>query len=158
MASTHKKVIVRKYDRSSLQGFAAGESFVQNGLLEMLNLSGKVMQLPLDEIKDVHFVKEFSSAEALGSKTFVSRPRVEGLWIRLTFRDNDQLEGLIPNDLLALGRDGIQLTPPSTRSNTQHIFVPRTSIASLEVLAITGGGKLRRAKSKDSRQEQMFPL
>ena len=37
------------------------------------------------EIKGVYFVREFGDSESLTRKTFTTRPRSEGLWVRLRF-------------------------------------------------------------------------
>lgn len=155
MPSTHKKVIVRKMDRDSLTGYVAGSKFVADGKLELLTQSGKVIYIDLREVKGVYFVRDLADTEAVGRKTFTTRPRSEGLWVRIEFLDNDILEGLMPNDLTLLTGDGYLVIPPDTRSNTQRIFVPRTALASLTVLAVIGGGVHRR-REKDQRQVPMF--
>jgi hypothetical protein len=101
-------------------------------------------------------VREFGEPDSL-RKTFTTRPRTEGLWVRLRFRDNEVLEGMMPNDLTLMGAEGYLINPPETRSNTQRIFVPRTALAQLTVLAVIGGaaGK-RRAAAADTRQVPMF--
>src|SRR5208282_3272138 len=88
MATTHKKVIVRKMDRDSVNGYVSA-SFVSEGKLELLNTAGNVVSIELREVKGVYFVREFGDSESLTRKTFTSRPRIEGLWVRLRFRDNE---------------------------------------------------------------------
>lgn len=156
MPSTHKKVIVRKMDRDSLTGYVAGNNFVADGKLELLTQSGKVIFVDLREVKGVYFVRDFADTEALGRKTFTTRPRSEGLWVRIEFSDNDILEGLMPNDLTLLTGDGYLIIPPDTRSNTQRIFVPRSALSSLTVLAVIGGGVRRRKEAGDTGQVAMF--
>jgi hypothetical protein len=51
-------------------------------------------------------------------------------------KDNDCLEGLAQNDVNLLDDNGFLLAPPDSRSNTQRLFVPRTAIAELEILAV----------------------
>lgn len=153
MASTHKKVIVRKLDRDTLNGFVAAQ-FLADGKLELLNTAGNVVMIDLREIKGVFFVRDFNDSEDLVRKTFTSRPRAEGLWVRLKFRDNDVIEGLMPNDLLQVTSDGFLITPPDTRSNTQRIFVPRTALTEMSVLGVISE-RVRR-KPTDERQVSMF--
>lgn len=156
MPSTHKKVIVRKMDRDSLTGYVAGSNFVADGKLELLTQSGKVIFIDLREVKGVYFVRDFGDTESLGRKTFTTRPRSEGLWVRIEFVDNDVLEGLMPNDLTLLTGEGYLIIPPDTRSNTQRIFVPRSALSSLTVLSVIGGGIRRRREAKDTGQVPMF--
>jgi len=66
------------------------------------------------------------------------------------------LEGLMPNDLTQVTPDGFFLNPPDTRSNTQRIFVPRTAVAELTVLAVIGSQARRRKQVEDSRQVPLF--
>jgi hypothetical protein len=156
MSSTHKKVIVRKMDRDSISGYVSAE-FINEGKLELLNLAGNVVAIDLREIKGVYFVREFGDSESLTRKTFTSRPRSEGLWVRLRFKDNEILEGLMPSDLTQNSPEGYLVNPPDQRSNTQRIFVPRTALESLTVLAVIGGARRAgRRPIEDQRQVPMF--
>jgi hypothetical protein len=157
MPSTHKKVVVRKMDRDSINGYVSPSNFVHEGKLELLNTSGNVVAIELRDIKGVYFVREFGDADALSRKTFTSRPRTEGLWVRLRFKDNEVLEGMMPNDLTQNLAEGYLVNPPDLRSNTQRIFVPRTSLESLTVLAVIGATRRRRkGVTDDTRQVPMF--
>jgi len=156
MPSTHKKVIVRKIDRDSVSGYVAPLNFAQDGKLELLNTAGNVIGIDLREIKGVYFVREFGDSESLIRKTFTSRPRTEGLWVRLKFKDNEIIEGMMPNDLAQQTDEGFLINPPDMRSNTQRIFVPRTALDSLTVLAVIGGTHRQRRRPEDQRQVPMF--
>ena len=155
MPSTHKKVIVRKMDRDSINGYVSPTNFIVDGKLEMLNMGGNVVSIDLNDIKGVYFVREHGDSESPARKTFTTRPRVEGLWVRLTFRDNDVLEGVMPNDLVHIN-EGFLISPPDVRSNTQRIFVPRTALSDMTVLAVIGGPRARRPQPADVRQEPLF--
>jgi Family of unknown function (DUF6982) len=157
MPSTHKKVIVRKIDRDTLNGYVSPANFINAGKLEVLNTAGNLVGIDLKEIKGVYFVREFADSESLSRKTFTSRPRSEGLWVRLKFKDGEILEGMMPNDLTQALPEGYLVNPPDLRSNTQRIFVPRNALASLHVLAVIGGAqRRRRAAAEDVRQVPMF--
>jgi hypothetical protein len=156
MPSTHKRVIVRKFSRDSLSGYVAPAAFVSNGKLELLNTGGNLVFVDLSEIKSVFFVRDFSDAE-FTRKTFTSRPRSEGLWLRLKFKDNDLLEGLMPNDLTQVVQEGFLLNPPDTRGNVQRIFVPRVAVTSANVLAVIGSPQTRRRPAKaEEAQPELF--
>lgn len=157
MPSTHKKVIVRKTDRDSVNGYVAPANFIHEGKLELLNISGNVVAIDLRDIKVVYFVREFGDSETLSRKTFTTRPRTEGLWVRLRFKDNDVLEGMMPNDLSQTLAEGFLVNPPDLRSNTQRMFVPRGALESLTVLAVIGvARRKRRGIAADTRQVPMF--
>ena len=157
MPSTHKKVVVRKMDRDSINGHVAPANFVRDGKLELLNTAGNVVAIDLRDIKAVYSVREFSDSDSPSRKTFTTRPRTEGLWVRLRFKDNEVLEGMMPNDLSLTTAEGFLVNPPDLRSNTQRIFVPRTALDSLTVLAVIGATHRRRKGAPtDTRQVPMF--
>lgn len=153
---TNKKVIVRKTDRDSISGYVAPSNFVVDGKLELLNTTGNVVGIELSEIKAVYFVREFSDSEVMTRKTFTTRPRTEGLWVRLKFKDNETIEGMMPNDLAQNPEEGFLLNPPDLRSNTQRVFVPRASLTSLTVIAVIGAARRRKGGVPDTRQVSMF--
>ena len=157
MATTHKKVIVRKMDRDTATGYV-NATFVSDGKLELLNTSGNVVSIDLRDVKGVYFVRDFGDSESLTRKTFTSRPRIEGLWVRLRFRDNEVIEGVMPNDLLQEGVEGFSIIPADTASNTQRIFVPRTALAEMNVIGVIGEKKpgRRGRRPEDTRQVPMF--
>jgi len=156
MPSTHKKVIVRKADRDSVSGYVSPSNFVVDGKLELLNTSGNVVAVDLRDIKAVYFVREFSDSEVMSRKTFTTRPRTEGLWVRLKFKDNEVIEGLMPNDLAQNPAEGFLINPPDLRSNVQRLFVPRGALESLTVLAVIGATRRQRPGAADLRQVPMF--
>lgn len=156
MPSTHKKVIVRKVDRDSVSGYVAPANFVVEGKLELLNTSGNVVAVDLRDIKAVYFVREFSDSEVMSRKTFTTRPRTEGLWVRLKFKDNEVIEGIMPNDLAQNPAEGFLINPPDLRSNTQRVFVPRASLTSVTVIAVIGAARRRRKGPPDTRQVTLF--
>jgi hypothetical protein len=156
MPSTHKKVIVRKMGRDSISGYVAPARFVVEGKLELLNPSGKVVLIDLAEIKSVDFVRDFTETASSGRKTFTTRPRTEGLWVRLKFIDNDVLEGVMANDLTQMAPEGYLVTPPDTRGNVQRVFVPKSALNEMTVLAVIGRPEGRRKTAEDVHQEKLF--
>src|SRR5258708_3771310 len=157
MPSTHKKVIVRKMDRDSVSGYVSPTQFITEGKLELLNTTGTVIAMDLREIKGVYFVREFGDSESLTRKTFTSRPRSEGLWVRLRFKDNEILEGLMPSDLTQNLPESYLVNPPYQRSNTKPFFAPRPPLNPPTVLAVIGAPRRpRRGPTDDQRQVPMF--
>ncbi|GAA3764730.1 DUF6982 domain-containing protein [Terriglobus aquaticus] len=149
MGSGQKKVIVRRFSPGLLRGYLPATGFVSrkadSPVLQLLDLAGRVQDVPLHDVKIVHFVREFNltdeaNPERLPRKQFLARPRTEGLWVRLAFRDGDDLEGLAALDLsLAAGLAddlGIQLVPPDVRGNSQRVYVPRSALSALQVVAV----------------------
>jgi hypothetical protein len=89
-------------------------------------------------------------------KTFLSRPKLDGLWVRLRFRDGGSLEGVIPNDLLGLQENGLQMTPPDFNSNTDRIFVPRTALTEFTVLGVVGIARRKPTAAAAAAQPRLF--
>jgi hypothetical protein len=160
MPSSRKKVIVRKLSREWLAGYLPHADFAHQGRIEMLDLAGKVVTLPLEEIKWLCYVRDFNSGEvdnpeSLLRKSYAGRPRTEGLWLRLRLIDSDSIEGLAANDLTLLDSSGIFLVPPDIRSNTQRMFIPRSSIAEFMVVATIASPARRKADGRPH-QEDLF--
>src|ERR1051325_7021219 len=155
MPSTHKKVIVRKVDRDTVNGYVSPAHFVHDGKFELLNTSGNVVAIELSDIKCAFFVREFGDTDSLSRKTFASRPRAEGLWVRIKFKDGEVLEGLMPNDLSLTGAEGFLINPPDMRSNVQRMFVPRGALESQTVLAVIAASRRQRRGPADVLQVPM---
>jgi hypothetical protein len=169
MSNSRKKVIVRRFTGDALPGYLPPAAFVRNNSIDLLDLSGRILPLPLADIKTICYVRDFNlsdpvNPERLTRRTFLARPRTEGLWLRLTFRSGDLLEGLAPTDrslLDALVDDaGLFLTPPDTRSNTQRLYVPRVALTELQLLAVITTPSRRPSPadrpSKESLQDELF--
>ena len=163
MSSSRKKAIFRKYSRDWLAGYLPAGGFVREGRVEMLDLEGKVVDLAADELKWICYVREFNSGELnnperLLRKTFAGRPRGEGLFVRARLKDGELIEGLAANDATLVTSDGLFLTPPDLRSNTQRIWVPRSSLESLEIVAVIGAAKKAapREPAEKAAQEELF--
>ena len=104
----------------------------------MLTPDGEHEQIPLARIRAIYFVREFSDDFEPERKAFLSRPKLDGLWVRLRFTDSETLEGVVPNDLLNILDNGLQITPPDLNSSTDRIFVPRSALSEVTVLGVVG--------------------
>ena len=155
--STNKKTLIQRFDRENLVGYLNPGSYLQPRGVELLNLSGVLLQVPYDEIKSVSFVREFEAPDPQERRTFSTRPKSPGLWVRMRFKDNDQMEGLLANNLLLLEAFGFSFTPPDASSNIQRVFVPKQAVAEFEVLAVVGSPyrKEQKAKEKQAAKEQL---
>jgi uncharacterized protein DUF6982 len=162
MASHRKPVIVRKFSRDWVAGYA-GAVFDRNAAaLEILEPSGKVVSIEWNAVKWVCYVRDFPTAEQanperLLQRRFKARPRAAGLWLRMMLTDGDELEGLAANDRSLVDGAGLLLTPPDTRSTTQRIYVPRGSIQTLEVVGLIGVGRGKREETTQTAQPELFP-
>lgn len=143
--STAKKVLIRRFDREPLTGFVNPQSYLQPGGVELLAPNGALAMVPYLEIKAVCFVRDFDSAEAgPEKKVFNTRPKTDGLWVRMHLRDGEVLDGILSNNLLQLTPEGFTVTPPDAYANNQKLFVPRAALAQLNVLGVVGSPLTRR--------------
>lgn len=148
MSVARKKVIVRKWAGDYFAGYLASPTFPDPAHVTFLALDGKATLVPAEDVKWICFVRDFTGGDAgqpdrLLQKTFVRRPRSSGIWFRIRLQDNDVIEGLAQNDLSFLDSSGLSFYPPDTRSNTQRIVTPRSSIREMEVLAVIRAGMSR---------------
>jgi hypothetical protein len=144
--STAKKVVVRRFERENLNGFINPLSYLQAQKLELLRPDGALLELPYAEVKCVCFVKNFEAGAEPG-RIFLNRPKSEGLWVRMQFRDGEVLDGLLPNDLLSWDTVGFLVTPPEP---TEKIFVPREALRSIQILGVVGSPlTVKRKKGKE---------
>jgi hypothetical protein len=125
-------------DKKALRGYLSPTRLGQGDSIDVLTPDGEHEQIALTKIRAIYFVREFSDDFEPERKAFLSRPKLDGLWVRLRFTDNDTLEGVVPNDLLSLLDNGLQITPPDLNSTTDRIFVPRSALAEVTVLGVVG--------------------
>jgi hypothetical protein len=136
--STHKKVVVRFLDRRILRGYVNPGKLGDAETLELLTQEGEQRNFAVKEVRSIYFVREFADDFEPERKAFLSRPKLDGLWVRLKFRDEDIIEGIVPNDLLGLLDRGVQITPPDLHGTTLRIFIPRTALTEMTVLGVVG--------------------
>lgn len=152
--STNKKAVVHRFDREALAGFVNPRDFRQAEGIELLSRGGNVAFLPYWEVKYVLFVQDFAAGMApLERRLFANRPRRSGLWLRMTFRDGDELDGLVPNNLLLDGF-GFDLTPPDPAA-APRVFVPRAALKEAIILAVIGASA-RARRMAEREQIELF--
>ena len=154
--STSKKVLVSRFDREALTGFVHPQDWLLPGGLELLSVTGTVAVVPYEEIKLVCFVRDFEQGEPRREmRSFTSRPKMAGLWIRMRFRDGDSMDGLLTNNLLQLDPYGFSFIPPDPGFQNQRVFVPRAALAEMLVLGVVGSPLKVRRKPKEAPKEQI---
>jgi hypothetical protein len=144
-SSTLKKVVVVLADSSAVPGYVNPSKLGKDDVFDLLTQEGEHREVSLGKVRCVYFVREFTSNYALERKAFLSRPKLDGLWVRLKFRDSETLEGVVPNDLLALLDSGVHITPPDMQGDTQRMFIPRAAITEMKVLGVVGVARRPRA-------------
>ena len=152
--STNKKVIIERYQRETLRGFVNPQMWLSSHTLELLSPEGVVQQIPYEEVKVVSFVKDLDGSPLSAERRlFTTRPKTEGLWVRMLFRDGDYLDGLLANNLLQLDPQGFAIVPPDPGANIQRVFVPRAALSALKVLGVIGSPLRRRKRAPPAKDQ-----
>lgn len=151
-SSTAKKVIVRRFERDRVTGFVNPFSYLQQETIEVLKTDGTLALIAYAEVKTVSFVKDFDADTEVGRR-FLNRPKLEGLWVRMLFKDGEVADGILPNNLLLWDTVGYTVTPPEPDGNCQKIFVPRLALRSMQILGVVGS-PLRTRKTRAAAEVQ----
>lgn len=155
-ASTHKKVVVVLANKKPVRGYLSPARLGQIDPLDLLTPDGEHQELALASIRSVYFVRDFDEDFEPERKAFLSRPKLDGLWLRLRYLDGETLEGVVPNDLLSLLDNGVQITPPDLKSTTDRIFIPRAALSEVTVLGVVGISRRKPAAAPVAAQPRLF--
>jgi hypothetical protein len=153
-ASTTKKALIRRFEKEALSGYVNPFSYLQPTYVELLSEAGNIVSVPYEEIKTVSFVRNFEAGADAERQIFQTRPKMEGLWVSLSFRDGEVMQGIMPNNLLQVEPQGFTVIPPDSAGNVQRVFVPRAALQSVEVLGVVGS-PLNRRKGKPAPKDQI---
>jgi hypothetical protein len=154
--STHKKVLVSRFDRETLSGFVHPQGYQLADGLELMTQSGSVCIVPYIEVKLVCFVRDFQQGEPRKElRLFTTRPKMEGLWLRMHFRDGDAMDGILSNNLLQLEQYGFSVVPPDPGFQNQRVFVPKAALSRIQVLGVVGSPLRQPRKPKLTPKEQI---
>ena len=157
-ASTNKKVLLVRFDRETLAGFVQTPGGLGDDAVELLTPEGSLLRVPYSQTKLVCFVRDFEVGESWRNhRSFSTRPKSPGLWVRLRFRDSDWIEGVLPNNLMLLEPHGVTVTPPDPSFQNQRIFVPRAALETVQVLGVIGS-PLRRPPKKEAVKSTQIDL
>ena len=155
-ASTHKKVVIVLANKKPVRGYLNPSRLGQIDPVDLLTPDGEHQELSLATIRSVYFVRDFSDDFEPERKAFLSRPKLDGLWLRLRYLDGETLEGVVPNDLLSLLDNGVQITPPDVNSTTDRIFIPRNALGEITVLGVVGIARRKPAAIPVAAQPRLF--
>ena len=125
-------------DKKPLRGYLNPGQLGRADPLDLLTPEGEHLEVPLAGVRSIYFVREFSDEFEPERKAFLSRPKLDGLWVKLRYKDGETQEGVVPNDLLSLLDNGLQITSPDLNSSTDRIFVPRAALSEVTVLGVVG--------------------
>lgn len=150
-----KKAMVYRFERELLGGFVDSGLPFDAGQVQFLNPAGVVHNIPIEHVKLVCFVRDWIEGPAWLRNQYAVRPRQQGLWVRLKFRDGEVLEATMPNTLGALDPVALTISPPEAAAGVQRVLVPRQAIETFEVLGVVGS-PLKKPLRTPQNQLNMF--
>ncbi|MDP9049868.1 MAG: hypothetical protein M3O31_03970, partial [Acidobacteriota bacterium] len=65
MSNTRKKVIVRRFSGDAISGYLAQAGFLRGDSIDLLDLSGRILALSLNDIKTISFVRDFNLSDTV---------------------------------------------------------------------------------------------
>lgn len=154
--STNKKVLLARFDREPVEGFVQASAGFDGESIDILSPSGTLIRVAVGETKAVCFVRDFDAGETWREhRSFLARPKMAGIWVRLLFRDGDSLEGMLPNNMMLIEPAGFSIIPPDPTFQNQRIFIPRPALREVQVLGVIGSPLKRRPPKKTEGEGQL---
>lgn len=87
-----------------------------------------------ESVKAIHFIKDIEAEHEDGVRFFDSAAIPPYLWVRVAFTDGELIEGKIDNELSLINGAWLMLYPLDDAANHECVCIPRTAIASLQVI------------------------
>jgi len=142
------KVVAHLADGSLIKGFLQdAESFdplsaglIGTGLPEKIVLQipdGKEKIVDVKSAKAIFFVRTLEGRnDYVELKFFERNPQIEGLWIKIRFKDGEITEGIVHNSLPFVTHPGFFLRPPDLQSNNRVVYAVKSFLTEFRVLGI----------------------
>ena len=156
-SSTAKRIVLYRFDRQPVEGIINPAAYLLPQGIELITVSGSIQLINYREAKALCFVLDFGTADLFQHHRFFERrPRVVGLWTRFTFLDGDQLDGILPHNLLEWPEQGYLAVPPRASGSRQKVFVPREALKGTELRGVVGATGTRQKRKPGEHQLEMF--
>ncbi|MGH9426731.1 MAG: DUF6982 domain-containing protein, partial [Terriglobia bacterium] len=124
--------ILKGYVEDSLDPVSGKENNVT-----ITSLTEELILVPKSDIKALFFVRKFSGNKEYSEvKFFESQPRIDGLWVRVYFFDDEAIEGIVANSINFLIEDGFYLKPPDPNSNNRLMYIVKSALKDFTVLGV----------------------
>lgn len=130
------KVVVRTRDGSVLCGFSS-EGHIKEDEVTYISREGKEQSCSLDDLKAVFFVRDFKGdSDYREVKFFKKQDESKWLWVRITFFDEELIEGRVQNDKELLFSNGFYLWPSDEETNNELVYIVKSAVKDFIVLGI----------------------
>jgi len=101
------------------------------------SIGGRGVNVSTESLKALFFVKSFDGDPAYAeTKFFNPAPKIEGLWVHLTFSDGETTEGIVSNNIAFVNESGFLMKPPDPHSNNQAVYVLKSALARFRVVGV----------------------
>jgi hypothetical protein len=144
------KVVAHRKSGQLIKGFAELEVPVNaDGTIDVAHvalpksltihssISGRSVTVPVDTLKALYFVKSFEGDAAYAeTKFFNPAPKIEGLWVHVTFADGETTEGIVNNSIGFVNDPGFLMKPPDPHSNNSAVYVLKSALTSFKVVGV----------------------
>jgi len=133
-----RKVIARKTNGEVVKGYVdTAPENATDDKISLISLTEQIIKIPKKSMKALFFVKKFSGNKEYSEvKFFENQPKIEGLWVRLTFYDDEMIEGIVSNTIQFLMDDSFYLKPPDPNSNNRMMYVVKGALKGFTVLGV----------------------
>jgi hypothetical protein len=112
-----------------------GQTLPQVVALEVSGGGRRVVDL--HDAKALFFVKTLEGrTDYVEVKFFERNPQIEGLWIKIKFKDGEVTEGIVHNSLPFVANPGFFLRPPDPQSNNRVVYVVKSFLSDFRILGI----------------------
>lgn len=91
-------------------------------------------ELACASVKMIWLSGDGALADQESPRFFDTAPIPAFLWVRVTFRDGEVVEGMMRNRWEAFHGPLLYLSIPNTHLNQMHVFISRAAIAELQVI------------------------
>ena len=142
------KVVAHLADGSLIKGFLQDAAsfdplsagLIGTGLPEKILLQipdGKTQTVDVRSAKAIFFVRTLEGRnDYVELKFFERNPQIEGLWIKIRFKDGEITEGIVHNSLPFVTDPGFFLRPPDPQSNNRVVYAVKSFLTEFRVLGI----------------------
>jgi hypothetical protein len=133
-----RKVIARKTNGEILKGYVdTAPENAKDDTITLISLTDEIIKIPKQSMKALFFVRKFSGNKEYSEiKFFENQPKIDGLWVRLTFFDDEMIEGIVSNTIRFLLDDSFYLKPPDPNSNNRLMYVVKAALKDFTVLGV----------------------
>jgi hypothetical protein len=99
--------------------------------------TGVVEDIPASNTKAVFFVKSFEGNDRHNELKFYTRAAiVQGIWVRIEFKDGEVIEGIVYNSIHYLVDPGFFLLPTDPGSNNKLVYIIKKGLKDCRVLGV----------------------